>query len=78
MILIFETFSGDVTGIEIKKAVDLRNRHFSSLRALRQSLGDRFKSGVVIYAGSYAGSEIVPFEKDLFAVPVSEVSNLEL
>src|SRR6056297_2628231 len=67
--LILETFSGDVAGIEIKKAVDLRNRHFSSLRALRQSLGDRFKSGVVIYAGS----EIVPFERDLFAVPVQEL-----
>jgi len=67
--LILETFSGEVAGIEIKKAVDLRSRHFSGLRSLKQSLGPRFKSGVVIYAGS----EIVPFEKDLFAVPVQEL-----
>src|SRR6056297_2100242 len=67
--LILETFSGEVAGIEIKKAVDLRSRHFSGLRSLKQSLGPRFKSGVVIYAGS----EIVSFERDLFAVPVQEL-----
>ena len=40
---------------------------FDGLKLLREHLGNKFVRGILIYTGT----EIVPFEKDLHAVPVN-------
>ncbi len=65
--VILEDGSGTVVGVEVKARTTVRARDFRTLRALAESLGDRFRRGVVLYAGSTA----LPFGERLHALPVS-------
>ncbi|MFH1914706.1 MAG: ATP-binding protein [Pseudomonadota bacterium] len=65
--LVLEKPSGEVACVEIKHSAQVAPKHFRGLKALKEEVGDKFQSGVVLYGGT----EVVPFGKDLFAVPVS-------
>ena len=65
--VVIERSGGEVVGVEIKLSASPSHRDFDGLRFLREHLGDRFVRGILIYTGG----EIVPFEKDLHAVPVN-------
>lgn len=67
--LVLERPSGEVACIEIKHARQVTSKHFRGLKELKGVLGDRFKTGVVLYSGQ----EVVPFGKNLFAVPLSSL-----
>jgi hypothetical protein len=55
--------------MEIKFADTVSPRHFKGLRNLRDALKGRFLRGLVIYTNVHA----VPFEEDLFTLPVSDL-----
>ena len=54
-------------GLEIKAASSVREGDFSGLKRLRELLGPRFHSGLVLYDGEHA----LPFGERLLAVPLS-------
>jgi uncharacterized protein len=59
--------SGELAGLEIKLTATPTARHARHLGALRDRLGDRFTTGLVIHAGS----QILPLGDRIWAVPVS-------
>jgi hypothetical protein len=65
--LVLEKPSGEIACVEIKHSAQVAPKHFRGLKALKEEVGDKFRSGVVLYGGT----EVVPFGEDLFAVPVS-------
>ncbi|MCP5111835.1 MAG: DUF4143 domain-containing protein, partial [bacterium] len=65
--VVLEDGSGSVVGVEVKARTTVRGRDFRALRALAGSLGDRFRRGIVFYAGPTA----IPFGERLHALPVS-------
>lgn len=64
---VIEDADGGAVGIEVKSASSLSERDFANLRVMRDVLGKRFKRGLVVYTGT----EQVPFQSDLWAVPVN-------
>ncbi|MGO8878219.1 MAG: ATP-binding protein [Desulfomonilaceae bacterium] len=70
--VVIERSGGKVVGVEIKLSASPSPRDFYGLKVLREHLGDKFVRGILIYNGR----EIVPFEKDLYAVPVSILTDL--
>lgn len=65
--LILENRSGDVVAMEIKARASLTARDWRSMEKLREALGRRFRSGVVVHTGE----STVPLGDRLFAVPLS-------
>lgn len=64
---VVEDAEGGVVGIEVKSTSSLSERDFANLRVLRDMIGERFKRGLVIYTGT----EQVPFQDGLWAIPVN-------
>jgi predicted AAA+ superfamily ATPase len=64
---VLENASGEVIGIEAKLDSAISDRDFANMRILRDMLGDRFRKGAIIYAGT----EQVPFKDDMWAMPVN-------
>ena len=64
--LILEDRRGDVVGIEIKLAESVSGHDIKGLAGLRDTLGERFLRGFVVYAGR----ELLPLGERLFALPV--------
>lgn len=56
-------------GIEIKDASSLNTSDFNGLRRLEELTKSKFKKGIVLYTGD----KMVPFGKNMFAVPVSGI-----
>jgi predicted AAA+ superfamily ATPase len=54
-------------GIEVKAASSVREGDFRGLKRLRELLGPRFHSGIVLYDGEHT----LPFGERLLAVPLS-------
>ncbi len=62
---VLETRAGDLAVVEVKAKASLRSSDWKWLAALRDARGDRFKSGIVIYAGE----QTIPLGDRLWAVP---------
>ena len=56
-----------IVGIEVKFAASITASDAKPLKSLAAELGSRFVRGVVLYAGS----ETVPFERNIHGLPVS-------
>lgn len=56
-----------LVGIEIKAAATITNSDFKGLRKLQDATAEQFAAGVVFYDGE----NILPFGKNLFALPIS-------
>lgn len=65
--VVLERHDGDVAGIEVKASATPSTNDFAGPRYLRDKLGDRFKSGVVLHTGA----DTLPFGDRLAAVPVA-------
>jgi predicted AAA+ superfamily ATPase len=63
---VVEKHNGDAIGIEVKLSGSISGGDIASLRLLQDSLGDKFKKGIVLYTGS----ELVSLAPDMWAVPV--------
>jgi predicted AAA+ superfamily ATPase len=58
--------SGAVAGLEIKAAATVMHKDFRGLKKLRETVGDRFAAGVVMYDGEH----LAGFGEKLYAVPI--------
>lgn len=65
--LILEDADRNVAGIEVKASSTVRSEDFRGLTFLRDKLGSRLTSGVVLYTGANA----LPFGDRLWALPLS-------
>jgi len=64
---VLERHDGDVVGVEVKASATPDTGDFTGLRYLRDKLGNRFKSGVVLHTGA----DTLPFGDRMAAVPVA-------
>lgn len=64
--VIVERPSGEVAGIEVKASASVRPGDFAGLVHLRDRLGPRFRTGIVLYTGE----RTLPFGPGLWAVPL--------
>ena len=65
--LVLESPSGDIAAIEAKSAAVVTASDARGLLLLRDKLGPRFKSGVVVYSGEHT----LPLDDRIWAVPIS-------
>jgi predicted AAA+ superfamily ATPase len=65
--LVLEDRGGEVVGFQVRTSATVRPQDAEGLELLRELAGKSFRSGVVLYAGS----EIVPLGKNIYAAPVS-------
>ncbi|MCF8083187.1 MAG: ATP-binding protein [Deltaproteobacteria bacterium] len=56
-----------LAGVEVKAASTVTSDDFKGLRKLQSAAGEFFRAGVVLYDGG----AVVPFGKNLYAVPIS-------
>jgi predicted AAA+ superfamily ATPase len=64
---IIEQSDGSVVGIEIKATHTPKAEMFDGLRYFASETGEKFINGFLLYNGD----KIIPFDKNLFAVPIS-------
>ena len=65
--LLLESDSGLLVGLEVIAGATVRAEDFRHLRFLRDTLGDRFQRGIVLYSGS----NTLHFGEGLLAVPIA-------
>jgi len=65
--IVIERSASALAGVEIKAAASVDKRDFRALEKLRNSVGERFRGGVVLYCGE----RTLSFGDRLTAVPVS-------
>lgn len=65
--LVMESRNREVVGVEVKAAVSLQSKDFSGLRHLQKLAGERFRCGILLYAGK----ESLPMGPGLWAMPIS-------
>ncbi len=70
--IVLEDARGRCVGIEVKSAATVDAGQFAGLKAFAQGLGKRFLRGVVLYTGR----EVVPFAKNLHALPLEALWRL--
>jgi len=66
---VIEKNNGDIVAIEAKSSSSINSDDFKGLLELQSIAQDKFKKGIVLYNGD----EIVPFGKNLWAVPVDKL-----
>ncbi|MDR0967333.1 MAG: DUF4143 domain-containing protein [Rickettsiales bacterium] len=64
---IIEKDNGETIAIEVKLDSTLNPKDFKNMELCRDTIGDKFKRGIVLYTGE----NIVPFGDKLWAVPVN-------
>ena len=67
--LVLEDRARRLVGVEVKSAASVRQQDFRGLESLARLTGDRFVRGVVLCTGT----TVVPFGRNLFALPVSQL-----
>jgi uncharacterized protein len=70
--IVLESADGRVVGVEVKSHRTPKPEWFRWLAPMRDVLGDRFITGIALYAGS----EVLPFGDRLLAVPISALWEL--
>lgn len=66
---VIEKANGTLAGIEVKNSDHVQGADFKGLETLQDLTGPDFISGVVLYRGD----AIVPFGKNLWAIPISQL-----
>lgn len=67
--IVLELPSGGIVGIEIKTRAQIGGDAFKGLKVLEAETGEKFKRGIVLYAGEKA----VAFDRKMYAVPVQRL-----
>ena len=68
---VIERPNGQLVAIEVKNRDRVEQSDFKGMQQIKDLAGKDFVSGIVLYRGR----EVVPFGKDLWAVPVSNLWN---
>ncbi len=71
--LLLEDSTGHLVGIEIKASTTLGKKDIRGLQALEALAGKRWLRGIVLYTGS----DVIPFAKNLHAIPIPYLWNAE-
>src|SRR5262249_19705305 len=71
--MVLEHAAGTVIGVEVKAAETVRAEDFRGLRHLARRLGDRFRAGIVLYAGE----QQLSFGDRLTALPMAALWMLD-
>lgn len=64
---IVERPGGEIVEIEAKAGATVRPRDFAGRKHLQEKVGDRLRSGVVLYTGD----QVIPFGPRLWALPLA-------
>jgi predicted AAA+ superfamily ATPase len=64
---VIENDKGESVAIEVKLNSTLNDKDFKNLELCRDTIGNKFKKGIVLYTGE----ELVPFGDKLWAMPVN-------
>jgi predicted AAA+ superfamily ATPase len=64
--LVLQNRRGQFVGIEIKAASTVLAKDFKGLKVLRELTKEKFSRGIILYTGD----TVIPFEENLWAVPV--------
>jgi len=67
--IVIENEAGEIVGVEVKASARVGANDFKGLRALKQTVGKKFRRGVILYMGN----ESVPFEDELYAVALASL-----
>jgi hypothetical protein len=65
--------AGRIAGVEVKAAATATGKDFRGLRQLRESTGERFAAGVLIYDGE----NVAAFGESIYAVPVRVIWEMD-
>ena len=66
--------AGRLAGVEVKAAATVTGDDFKGLRKLQDTAQKNFAAGVVLYDGE----AVVPFGKNLYAIPISNLWAMEV
>lgn len=66
---VIEKPNGQLVAVEVKKRDSVEKSDFKGIEQLKELAGKDFVTGIVLYPGK----EVVPFGKDLWAVPISNL-----
>jgi predicted AAA+ superfamily ATPase len=64
--VVLEQADGSVAGVEVKGSATVTASDFVALQALRDQLGNQFRTGLVLYLGD----RVIPFGEKLWLVPI--------
>jgi len=64
--IVMEYDAGAVAGVEVKTAATVTTSDFRGLKKLKEAVGERFTTGVVLYDGE----RVAHFGDSLYAVPI--------
>ena len=64
---VLENNSGEIIGIEVKSSKSIDKKYLSGLQELKDLVGDKFKKGIILYAGN----DVISLSDKMWAVPVS-------
>jgi len=64
---VIEKDNGETIAIEVKLDSSLNDKDFKNLELCRDTIGNKFKKGIVIYTGE----DLVPYGNKIWAVPVN-------
>ncbi len=67
--LVLERGPDKVSAVDVKLSATVTTKDFRGLRKIQSALGNRFKSGIVLYDGE----ELLPFGERLWAIPLGRV-----
>jgi hypothetical protein len=70
---VLETGEGDVVGIEVKASRSPNPSDFNGLHFLSDLIGERFKRGILLYAGT----TVIPQTPKIVGLPISALWNLQ-
>jgi uncharacterized protein len=65
--LVLESRAGELVAIEVKAATSVARRDIRPMERLRDSIGERFRAGVIVCAST----QTIPLGDRLWAVPIS-------
>ena len=65
--IVLEDAGQRIVGIEVKASANVATSDFSGLRALAETVGNKFQRGVVVYMGD----KVLPFGEHFYALPIS-------
>lgn len=64
---VVERSNGDAMGIEVKLDVTIDAKDWGNMSVLQETLGERFKKGIIIYTGT----ELIQVARNIWAMPVN-------
>ncbi|NGX35634.1 MAG: hypothetical protein K1000chlam1_00464 [Candidatus Anoxychlamydiales bacterium] len=67
--IVLEERAGHIIGVEIKSSATIKSSDFKGLKRLKEVAKKKFIRGIILYTGS----TMVPFGKDLWAIPINSL-----